>query len=95
MKKKISFHKQYLCSLLFSRNAKKPYKDQSMLQTFSLCLKSNIPQIFTISSHTTKEVFPKCVYHLITGGHYFLCKFMDTQWFGATPMLLQSSKQVF
>ena len=33
--------------------------------------------------------------HMITGRHYFLYKFIVTQWFGATAMLLRPLKQVF
>ena len=35
------------------------------------------------------------LFHVITGRHYFLCKFSSTQRFGAIAMLLRSLTQVF
>ena len=55
------FHKQYLFGLLFSRNPKEAGTNQSVLQTFLLCLKRNVPQIFKSSSCI--KVFLKCVCH--------------------------------
>ena len=60
-KTKFSFHKQYLFGLLFSRNAKKAYTDQSILQTFLLRLKRNVSQ--TCKSSSCEKFFLKCVYH--------------------------------
>ena len=39
--------------MVFSRNAKKAYTDQSILQTFLLCLGRNVPQTFKSSSCKT------------------------------------------
>ena len=61
LKTKFSCHKQYLFDLLLPRNTKKTHTDQSILQTFLLCLNKNVWQTFKSSS--CKKVFPKCVYH--------------------------------
>ena len=60
-KTKFSFHKQYLFDLLLPRNVNETHTEQSILQTFLLCLERNVSQTFKISS--CKKVFPKCVYH--------------------------------
>ena len=79
-KTKPSPHKQSLFDLLFPRNAKKTHTDQSILQTFSLCLKRHVSHTFISSS--CKNVFPKCgvidttcfdeffLFHVITRRHY-------------------------
>ena len=56
-----SSHKHYPVGLFFSRNAKKPHADQSILLTFILCQKRNISQTLKVGSG--KKVFLKCVYH--------------------------------
>ena len=43
-KTKFTSNKQYFSGLLFSRNAKKAHADQTILQTFLLCLKINVSQ---------------------------------------------------
>ena len=71
-----------------------------------LCLKRNFSQTFKSSS--CKKVFPKCAYHIDTicfnecflfhvmiERRYFLYKFIFTQRFVETAMLLYSLKQVF
>ena len=81
-KTKFSFHKQYLFGLLFSRNAKKAYTDQSILQTFLLCLKRNVSQIFKSSS--CEKVFLKCVYHwydLLQRMFFIPCDNWNTKFF--------------
>ena len=54
--------------------------------------KKPFPSVYIISTTCFDECF---LFHLMTGRHYFLCKFIDTQWFGTTAMLLRSLKQVF
>ena len=56
-----SSHKQYLFGLLFSRNARKPPTDQSILQNLFLCLKRNVSQTF--KSSNCKKVFLGSVYY--------------------------------
>ena len=106
-KNKFSSHKQYVIGLLFSKNAKKSPKDPSILQTSLLYLKRNVSQTF--KNINCKKVSLQCVYHfidttwfdecflfyVITGRYYFLYKFIVTQRFGTTAMLLSSLKQVF
>ena len=104
-KTKFSSHKQNLFGLVFSRNAKKAHTDQSILQTFLLCQKKNVSQIFkkaaakkSFSSMYINDTtcFDECfLFHVITGGHYFLYKFIITQRFSTTAMLLRSLKEVF
>ena len=60
-KTNFSFHKHYLFGLHFSKSAKKPHTDQSILATFLLCLKRDVSQ--NVNSSSYKQVFPKCVYH--------------------------------
>ena len=94
-----------LFSHLFSMNAKKTHTYQSILQTFLLYLTRNVLQTF--KSCSCKKFSPRCVYHWYNFLRWmffihcenwktlFLCKLIVTQWFGATVMLLRSSKQVF
>ena len=56
-----SSHKQYLFNLVLPTNVKKTHTDKSILQTFLLCLKTNVS--LTFKSNSCKKVFPKCVYH--------------------------------
>ena len=104
-KTKFSFHKQYLFGLLFSINAKKTHTGQSIIQTFLLPLRRNVSQTYK-SSSWKKSLSQVCMsliqltlnvflLHVITGRHYVLCKFIVTNNFGATAMLLRSLKQVY
>ena len=104
-KTKFSFHNQYLFGLFFSRNAKKAHTDQSIQQTFLFCLKRNVSQTFESSSG--KSLFQVCISLIQLDSMIifysmwqlkdiiFLYKFIVTQWFAATIMLLRSFKQVF
>ena len=77
-------HKQYLFHIFFSTNAKKTYTDQSILQTFLLCLKSKISKTFKSSS--LKKSFPSVytfdtnyfdeffLFHMVTERHCVLYK---------------------
>ena len=60
-KTKFTSNKQCFSGHLFSRNAKKTHTDQSILQAFLLCLKTNVSRTFKSSS--CKKLFPKLVYH--------------------------------
>ena len=60
-KTKFSSHRQYPFDLVFWRNAKKSHTDQSILQTFLLCVERNNSQTF--KSNSFKKVFLKCIYH--------------------------------
>ena len=105
---KFSFLKHYSFGFLFSRNAKKTHRDESVQQTFFFCQKRN-------ASQTLKEAAAKCrsqvilslielmrwtffdlcfIFHVITRWQYFLCRFIVTQRFGATTILLRSLEQV-
>ena len=70
-----------------------------------LCLKRNVshtskssschksfPSVYIIATTCFNECF---LFRVITGRHYFLYKFIVTQKFGETAMLLCSLKQVF
>ena len=104
-KSKLSSYKEYLFDLLFSTNAKKAHADQSIPRTFLLCLKRNVLQSFKKSS--CKKVLIRCVcidpicfeecflFHVISGKHYFLYKFIVTQRLCAIAMLLFWKKSVF
>ena len=61
-KEKKTFHKQYLCGLLFSGNKKKTYTGQSILQVFFLYLKRNNSQTFELQRDTNcfGNVFIPC-----------------------------------
>ena len=59
IKNLIASHKQYLFSLLISKNAKKTQTDRSIPEVFLLSLKRNNPQTDTSSS--CKNPFPQCV----------------------------------
>ena len=104
LKTKFSSHKQNLFGLLSSRNAKKAYTDQSILQSSLLYLKRNVSQIFKCSR---KKVFLKCVHHwynLLRRMFFipydnqkslFFIQVNVTKKFSTTAMLLHSLKQVF
>ena len=106
---KFHSHKKCLFGLLFSRNAKKAdrpnHTDQIILKMFLLCLKEtshkslkaaaakrSFPSVYKIDTTCFYECF---LFHVITGRHYFFYKFIVTQWFGVTAVLLRSLKQVF
>ena len=86
-------------SLLFSRNAKKAYADQSILQAFLLSQKKRLTNL---KSSSCKKVFPKCLSLIQLASmifipcnswkQYFLHKFTATQRLGAIAMLLRSLK---
>ena len=57
-------HKQHLVGLRFSRNAKKTPKDKGILETFLLCLKSNVSKILK-NSRFKKSSLPS-VYNIDT-----------------------------
>ena len=87
-------------SLLFTRNAKKAYADQSILQAFLLSQKKRLTNL---KSSSCKKVFPKCLSLIQLASmifipcnnwkQYFLHKFIATQRLGAIAMLLRSLKQ--
>ena len=54
--------------------------------------KKYFPSVYISDTTCFNEYF---LFHVITGRHYFLYKFVVTQWFGATAKLLHSSIQVF
>ena len=60
-KTNFSSHKWYLFHLSLPRISKKTYTDQSILQTFLICLKRNVLQ--TYKSSSCYKVFSKCVHH--------------------------------
>ena len=60
----------------------------SILLTWLLCLKRNVSQIYHLYN------LLRGMLHVITRSHYFLYKFIITQRFGETAMLLCSLKQV-
>ena len=105
---KFSFLKHYSFGFLFSRNAKKTHRDESVQQTFFFCQKRN-------ASQTLKEAAVKClsqvilslielmrwtffdlcfIFHVITRWQYFLCRFIVTQRFGAVVFETSALKDV-
>ena len=54
--------------------------------------KKPFPSVYTIDTTCCDECF---LFHVITGGHYFLYRFILIKTFGLTAMLLRSLKQVF
>ena len=54
--------------------------------------KNFYPRVYVIGTTCFKERF---LFHVITGRHYFLYKFIVTQSFFANAMLLRSLKKVF
>ena len=97
-----SSHNQYLFGLIFSRNLKRTCAGQNMLysvwkETSYKPLKvaaanKSFPSVYIIDTVCFDECFS---FHVITGRHYFLCKFIVTQRFSETLMLLCSLKKVF
>ena len=80
-KTKFTSHKEYLFSLLPSRNARKTHADQSIPHAFSLCLKRNNPQTLKVAAAKTlfssvyvigTTCYDECfLFSLITGRHCF------------------------
>ena len=76
-----NIYKQYLLDLLFPRNEKKTHTDQSILQTFLLCLKRNVSQTLKVAAAKTffsivciidTICFYKCfLFHVITGRRFY------------------------
>ena len=104
-KTKFTTHKQYFYGRLFSSNTTNAYIDQSIPQVFhsvwkeishklskAAAAKSFFPSVYVNGTTCFGECF---LFHVITGRHYFLYKFIVTQSFCATTMLLRSLKQVF
>ena len=58
-----SYHKQYLFSVLFPRNAKETHTDQSILENFLLCLKRNVSHTFKSGIFWKKSAFYMCYLH--------------------------------
>ena len=86
---------QYLFDLVFSRNAKKAHTDQSVLQTFLLCVKRSVS--LTFRSNSCKKVFLKCVYHLynlLRRMFFILCDNWKTLFFYTNSSLLRGLVQL-
>ena len=80
-KTKSTPNKQFLCGLLFYRNARKTHTDQSILQFFLLSLKINNSQTLSVAVAQTfspvfmllMTCFDECfLLYVITGTQYFL-----------------------
>ena len=91
----VIFHKQYLFGLLFSENANKTHRLQSILQLFFCSVWKEITRkplkiaaskiIFFSVYLTGKTCFDECfLFHVITGWH-FLHKFLVTLKDFSTP----------
>ena len=102
---KFSFCEQYLSGFLFSRNAKEAHTNQIILTNFFYSVWKEVPHkllkvtaarkyfssVYIIDTTSFGECF---LFHVITGRHYFLYKFIVTQKFGTSAMLLHSLRHV-
>ena len=94
LKTKFTPHKHYLFGLLFSRNAKKTHTGQIYYKIFYPVWKKTSYKPSKVKA--AKRFFSQVsMFHMIIGRHCFLYKFIVTQKFFATAILLRSLKQVF
>ena len=101
-KAKFTSHKQYS---FFLKNVEKTYsakwyckgfysvwKETSHKPSKVVDIKNLLPSLYVIRTTCFDECFS---FHVVIVKHYFLCKFIVTQRFFATTMLLPALKQLF